>query len=61
MNINVNVPQTHTKVNRQVQDKVNLARSKGEYAPRWTRKSASEILEKQAPKVESLEDRMLWA
>jgi len=60
MNINyTSLPQVATKVNRQPQDKINLARSKGEYAPRWTQKSASKLVSK--PAERSLEDEMLWA
>jgi hypothetical protein len=52
------LPQVATKVNRQRQDKINLARSKGEYAPKWTQKSAAELTSK--PAERSLEDEMLW-
>lgn len=57
---NVNIVTQQTPVVK-VQDKLNLARSKGEYAPRWTRKSASKILAKQAPATRDLADEMLWA
>jgi len=60
-NVTNSLPQTHAKVKRQPADKLNLARSKGEYAPKWTQKSASAILEKQAPAVRDLADEMLWA
>jgi hypothetical protein len=60
MNIqNTSLPQTAAKVNRQPADKINLARSKGEYAPKWTRKSASQLTSK--PQERSLEDMMLFA
>jgi hypothetical protein len=57
-NVTNSLPQVATKVNRQPQDKVNLARTKGEYAPKWTRKNASELTSK--PAERSLEDEMLW-
>jgi hypothetical protein len=57
-NMNTSLPQVATKVNRQRQDKINLARSKGEYAPKWTQKSAAELTSK--PAERSLEDEMLW-
>jgi hypothetical protein len=60
MNIqNTSLPQVATKVNRQPADKINLARSKGEYAPRWTQKNAAELTSK--PAERSLEDMMLYA
>jgi len=58
-NLNVNVPQIYQPVKRQPADKINLARTKGEYAPRWTQKSASHLVSK--PAERTLEDEMLWA
>ena len=60
----MNVTQTSvtqkSPVVKVTQDKVNLARSKGEYAPKWTR-NVSGILAKQAPKLRSRDDDLLWA
>lgn len=46
------------KMQYQPADRYNLARSEGEYAPKWTQKSASELTSK--PAERSLEDEMMW-
>ncbi len=56
--MNSSLPQIHQPVKRQPADKINLARTKGEYAPKWTQKSASELTSK--PAERSLDDEMMW-
>ena len=58
-NVNVNVPQVATKVNRKPADKYNLARSKGEYAPKWTQKTGFALVSKL--ETREMEDLLLWA
>lgn len=60
MNLNhTSLPQVYQPVKRQPADKINLARTKGEYAPKWTQKSAAALTSK--PAERSLEDMMLYA
>lgn len=59
MNSNNNMVSQYRPVVKH-QDKINLARSRGEYIPKLTRNKKL-MLKQQAPKVRSLEDEMLWA
>jgi hypothetical protein len=58
-NVKVNVPQIRQPVKKVAQDKINLARTKGEYAPKWTQKSAAKLTSK--PAERSRDDEMMWA
>lgn len=59
MNSNVNTLSQYRPVVKP-QDKINLARSKGEYVTKASR-NVKLNMKQQAPKVRSLEDEMLWA
>lgn len=58
-NVTSSLPQVYQPVKRQPADKLNSARSKGEYAPKWTQKSAAKLVSK--PATRDLADEMLWA
>lgn len=59
MNSNNNMVSQYRPVVK-VQDKINLARSKGEYIPKLTRNKKL-MMKLQTPQTRSLEDEMLWA
>lgn len=60
----INSLQVKRPVVKRPHDAINLARSKGEYAPKWTR-NVKGIMAKQSPEAKqndrSLEDVMLFA